>query len=116
MDGWSAAFSNPDWLMHWKSLYGAPEPQASAVTPVAGISYGAPPAGSFDPPGAGGVLAGQPRGPLSGNGGFFDQLWPAAAGAALLAGPSLRLGLANAASAIVPAVQQDKRRNAINAW
>jgi hypothetical protein len=70
----------------------------------------------FDPTGSTGVLSGQPQGPLSGNGGFFDQLWPAAAGAALLAGPSLRLGLANAASAIVPALQQDKRRNAINAW
>src|ERR1700681_1055024 len=70
----------------------------------------------FDPTGSDGLLSGQPQGPLSGNGGFFDQLWPAAAGAALLAGPSLRLGLANAASAIVPALQQDRRRNAINAW
>lgn len=102
--------------MHWKSLYGAPEPQANAMAPVAGISYGAPMAGRFDPTGSAGALSGQPQGPLSGNGGFFDQLWPAAAGAALLAGPSLRVGLANAASAIVPALQQDRRRNAINAW
>jgi len=63
-----------------------------------------------------GALAGQPQGALAGNGGFWGQTWPAAAGAALLAGPSLRQGMANAAAAIVPALQQDRRRAAINAW
>jgi hypothetical protein len=72
--------------------------------------------GGVAPAGSAGALSGQPQGPLSGNGGFFDQLWPLAAGAALLAGPSLRQGLANAAGAVVPALQQDRRRTAINAW
>jgi hypothetical protein len=75
----------------------------------------APPVNN-NPAGLSGVLAGQPQGPLSGNSGFWDQLWPVTAGAALLAGPSLRQGLANAAAQVVPALQQDRRRAALNAW
>ena len=71
----------------------------------------------MNPMSSAGALAGQPpQGPRSGSGGFWNQLWPMAAGAALLAGPSLRQGLANAAAAVVPALEQDKRRAALNAW
>jgi hypothetical protein len=70
----------------------------------------------FDPTGAGGALDARPRGALSGNGGFFDQMWPAAVGAALLGGQTFRQSLANAGTALVPALEEDKRRRAINQW